>query len=150
VIGHHTPCAMLQYNPAPGSHGSVKFLYARIADIFMGTIITSLFTLVLPWSVPPPHHSLQQSPHLRSTVPAHAFSSPPICLQQSLHMPSAVPPFAFNRPCTCLRQFPHLPSAIPSFAFSNPPTCPQQPLQLRSATLQQSLPRSPHGSCKRV
>lgn len=40
---------LAQYNPAPGSHGSVKFLYARIADIFMGTIITSLFTLVLPW-----------------------------------------------------------------------------------------------------
>ncbi|DBA89188.1 TPA: hypothetical protein ACH3X1_016339 [Trebouxia sp. C0004] len=40
---------LAQYNPAPGSHGSVKFLYARIADIFMGVIITSLFTLVLPW-----------------------------------------------------------------------------------------------------
>ena len=109
AIEHHLPCAMLQYNPAPGSHGSVKFLYARIADIFMGTIITSLFTLVLPWSVPPPHHSLQQSHHLPSTV---TFSSPPTCL----HPPPPPPPFPFP--------FPPPPPPPPStVTFSSPPLC---------------------------
>ncbi len=106
---HHAPCALMQYNPAPGSHGSVKFLYARIADIFMGTIITSLFTLVLPWSVPPPYHSLQSNPptclqHLPSAVP-HLPSAPP-------SLPSAVPPLAFSNPFTCFQQSLHLPSIV--------------------------------------
>lgn len=40
---------LLQYNSSPGNHGSVKFFYARIADICMGVAITSIFTLVKPW-----------------------------------------------------------------------------------------------------
>ena len=154
AIEHHLPCAMLQYNPAPGSHGSVKFLYARIADIFMGTIITSLFTLVLPWSVPPPHHSLQQSHHLPSTVtfssppiclqhppppltfsrPSSCLNSPSICLQQSPYLPSTVPPLAYSGLSTCLQQLLHLPSAVPTLAYIGPSTC-----------LQQTLSQSPHG-----
>ena len=139
---HDTPCAMMQYNPAPGSHGSVKFLYARIADIFMGTIITSLFTLVLPWSVPPPHQPL----HLPSAFCSLAFSSlslafssPSTCLQQPLHLPSAVTPLAFNNPSACIQQSHRLPSATPSlvfstppFAFSTSPTCLQPSLLLPS------------------
>jgi len=149
---HHTPCAMMQYNPAPGSHGSVKFLYARIADIFMGTIITSLFTLVLPWSVLAPHHSLHSvptlafssNPHLPSTV---VFSSPPSCLQHSLLLPSALPFLAFSTPFFGLQQSSHLPSAIPllpaavpALVFSNPhylqtSICLQQSLYLPSQSL---------------
>lgn len=40
---------VVQYNSTPGNHGSVKFFYARLLDIFMGTVITSLFAFVLPW-----------------------------------------------------------------------------------------------------
>ena len=153
AIEHHLPCAMLQYNPAPGSHGSVKFLYARIADIFMGTIITSLFTLVLPWSVPPPHHSLQQSHHLPSTVslrrpppcpppppppltfsrPSSCLNSPSICLQQSPYLPSTVPPLAYSGLSTCLQQLLHLPSATPPLAFSSPYIGVHRSLHLPSA-----------------
>ncbi len=137
----HTPYAMLQYNPAPGSHGSVKFLYARIADIFMGTIITSLFTLVLPWSVPPPHHSLHSLPppafntclqQFPSAVPPFTFSSlsaldiHATCLQQLLHLTLTLPSVAFNSPCTCLLQFPHLPSLVPALAPNSLCTRPSQ------------------------
>ena len=40
---------LLQYTSSPGNHGSVKFFYARIADICMGVTITSIFTLIKPW-----------------------------------------------------------------------------------------------------
>ena len=50
-LGHGTSeqAVLLQYSTTPGSHGSVKFFYARIADISMGVTLTSLFTLVMPW-----------------------------------------------------------------------------------------------------
>ncbi|KAL3160682.1 hypothetical protein ABBQ32_010593 [Trebouxia sp. C0010 RCD-2024] len=40
---------LAQYNSTPGNHGSVKFFYARILDIFLGTVITAIFSFVLPW-----------------------------------------------------------------------------------------------------
>lgn len=40
---------LLQFSTTPGSHGSVKFFYARIADISMGVTLTSAFTVIMPW-----------------------------------------------------------------------------------------------------
>lgn len=38
-----------QYNSTPGNHGLVKFFYARVLDIVLGTVITAIFSFVLPW-----------------------------------------------------------------------------------------------------
>ena len=40
---------LCQYSPLPGSHGEVRYFYARCASISVGVLVVLLIGLILPW-----------------------------------------------------------------------------------------------------